>query len=71
LHRRKTWVFIEKRGKVFICETNNNRLAATSKQEREKGCFVRAARMELPDGETGTGIFKGFEISGNPLQTSP
>jgi uncharacterized protein YegP (UPF0339 family) len=43
--------FIEKKGKTFIFEINDNRLAATGKQEREKGHFIRIDRMEMPDEE--------------------
>jgi hypothetical protein len=43
--------FIEKKGKAFIFEINDNRLAAASGQEREKGHFARIDRMEIPDGE--------------------
>jgi hypothetical protein len=43
--------FIEKKGKAFIFEINDNRLAAASGQEREKGHFVRIDRMEIPDDE--------------------
>jgi hypothetical protein len=43
--------FIEKKGKVFIFEINENRLAAVSEQEREKGYFIRIDRMGIPDEE--------------------
>jgi hypothetical protein len=41
--------FIEKKGKTFIFEINDNRLAAADRQEREKGHFLRIDRMEIPD----------------------
>jgi hypothetical protein len=41
--------YIEKKGKTFIFEINDNRLAAVNRQEREKGHFVRIDRMEIPD----------------------
>ncbi|MDR0639878.1 MAG: hypothetical protein LBG27_13440 [Spirochaetaceae bacterium] len=37
--------------KAFIFEINDNRLAAVSGQEREKGRFIRIDRMEMPDEE--------------------
>jgi hypothetical protein len=43
--------FIEKKEKAFIFEINDNRLAAASGQEREKGHFTRIDRMKIPDGE--------------------
>jgi hypothetical protein len=43
--------FIEKKGKAFIFEIKNNRLAAVNEQEREKGHFIRIDRMEIPDEE--------------------
>jgi hypothetical protein len=41
--------FIEKKGRVFIFEINDNRLAAANEQEREKGRFTRIDRMEISD----------------------
>lgn len=43
--------FIEKKGKVFIFEINDNRLAAVNEQEREKGHFIRIDQMGIPDEE--------------------
>ena len=43
--------FIEKKGKVFIFEINDNRLVAANEQEREKGHFIRIDRMGIPDEE--------------------
>jgi hypothetical protein len=43
--------FIEKKGKAFIFEINDNRLVAANEQERGKGCFIRTDRMETPDEE--------------------
>jgi hypothetical protein len=60
--------FIEKKGKIFIFEINDNRLVAANEQKMEKGHFI----SDRPDGNTrrrrsGDGIFKGLEISGSPL----
>jgi hypothetical protein len=41
--------FIKKKGKTFIFEIKDNRLAAASEQEGEQGCFIRRDRMEIPD----------------------
>jgi hypothetical protein len=43
--------FIKKKGKAFIFEINDNRLAAVNEQERGKGRFTRIDRMETPDEE--------------------
>ncbi|MDR0628162.1 MAG: transposase [Treponema sp.] len=43
--------FIEKQGKTFIFEINDNRLAAANEQEREKGHCIRIDRMGIPDEE--------------------
>jgi hypothetical protein len=43
--------FIEKKGKRFIFEINDNRLAAARGQERGKGHFIRIDRIEIPDEE--------------------
>jgi hypothetical protein len=43
--------FIEKKGKVFIFEMKDNRLAAVSEEERERGHFTRIDQLGLSDGE--------------------
>jgi hypothetical protein len=43
--------FIERKGKVFIFEIKDNRLAAAGEQERGKGHFIRIDRMGIPDEE--------------------
>jgi hypothetical protein len=43
--------FIEKKGKTFIFEINDNRLVATSEQERGRGHFIRIDRLGIPDEE--------------------
>jgi hypothetical protein len=43
--------FIEKKGKTFIFEINDNRLVATSEQDRERGRFTRIDQMGIPDEE--------------------
>jgi hypothetical protein len=40
---------IEKKGKTFIFEIDDKRLAAASGEEREKGHFAKIDRMEIPD----------------------
>jgi hypothetical protein len=52
--------FIEKKGKTFVFEINDNRLGAASGQEWEKAILPGQTRWG-----TGAGIFKGFAISGN------
>jgi hypothetical protein len=42
--------FIEKKGKVFIFEMKDNRLAAVSEEERERGHFTRIDQLGLSDG---------------------
>ncbi|MDR2394352.1 MAG: transposase, partial [Treponema sp.] len=52
--------FIGKKGKAFIFEINDNRLAAVNEREREKGRFVRVDRMEIPDEEPVLVYLKGL-----------
>jgi hypothetical protein len=54
--------FIEKKGKTFIFEINDNRLVASSEQERGKGHFVRIDRMEIPDEEPVPVYLKDLEF---------
>jgi hypothetical protein len=42
--------FIQKKKKVFIFETKDNRLAARSEDERRKGQFVRIDHLDIPEG---------------------
>jgi SRSO17 transposase len=54
--------FIEKKGKTFIFEINDNRLVAASGQGRKKGHFARTDRMEIPDGEPAPVYLKDLQF---------
>jgi len=41
--------FVEKKGKIFIFEIKENRLAATSKEAKEKGDLERIDQMRIPE----------------------
>jgi IS4 transposase len=41
--------FIDKKGKIFIFEMKENRLAALSKEDRDEGCFERIDQREIPE----------------------